>query len=195
MEVDWFYFLGCIWLIRFLTPLLSSRMLTQWSDQKYYLQRHRGFPWGTSQMFLFLNIVVCDVFSSCWIISFTKVANNENKLMSTCSVLIISRKYPEISVAGLLFVVLLQGFGYGLIFDINFFLRNLSVVGGLLMVFSESMSKRKNIFAGIPSLSEDDRKTYFQLAGRILLIFLFLGFVFNVCFLLLRHDLDVSHIC
>jgi len=74
-------------------------------------------------------------------------------------------------------VVIIQGFGYGLIFDLNFFLRNLSVIGGLFMVFSDSMVSRRATFAGLPSLSETDRKKYFLLAGRVLLIFLFLGFV------------------
>ncbi len=71
---------------------------------------------------------------------------------------IVAQRYPEIAVGGLLSVVVIQGFGYGLIFDLNFFLRNLSVIGGLLMVFSESMTKRKAGFAGIPSLSENDRR-------------------------------------
>ena len=55
-------------------------------------------------------------------------------------------------------VVVIQAFGYGLIFDLNFFLRNLSVIGGLLMVFSDSMYTRKTLFAGLPTLSETDRK-------------------------------------
>jgi hypothetical protein len=35
-----------------------SRILTQWSDQLYYLQRHRGFPWGLSHLFLLINVIV-----------------------------------------------------------------------------------------------------------------------------------------
>lgn len=70
----------------------------------------------------------------------------------------ISKRHTEYAVAGLLGVVIIQGFGYGLIFDMNFFLRNLSVIGGLLMVFSDSMSSRKHGFAGLPMLSETDRK-------------------------------------
>ena len=70
----------------------------------------------------------------------------------------MSKKYTEYAVAGLLSVVIIQGFGYGLIFDLNFFLRNLSVIGGLFMVFSDSMMTRKKIFAGIPTISETDRK-------------------------------------
>ena len=71
---------------------------------------------------------------------------------------VITKRHSEYAVMGLLGVVVIQGFGYGLIFDLNFFLRNLSVIGGLLMVFSDSMYTRKTIFAGLPSLSETDRK-------------------------------------
>ncbi|PWN45045.1 SURF4-domain-containing protein [Ceraceosorus guamensis] len=133
----------------------ALRILTQWGDQKYYLQKHRGFPWGISHVFLLTNVIV----------------------MLAASGAVIARKFPEISVGALLGVVVVQGFGYGLIFDINFFLRNLSVIGGLLMVLSDSLSKKKNIFAGLPSISETDRRIYFQLAGRVLLIFLFIGFI------------------
>jgi hypothetical protein len=102
--------------------------------------------------------------------------------MVSCSLLVISKRFPEHATAGLFLVVLAQGFGYGLIFDLNFFLRNLSVIGGLLMVLSDSLSTRKShLFETVPSLdlNDADRKKYFQLAGRVLLVFLFLGFVFN----------------
>jgi uncharacterized membrane protein YphA (DoxX/SURF4 family) len=95
------------------------------------------------------------------------------------SIGVIARRFPEASVAALLFVVILQGLGYGLLFDLSFFLRNLSVVGGLLMVFSETLATKKKLFAGLPSISETDRRKYVQLAGRILLIFLFIGFIFQ----------------
>lgn len=171
-------------------------MLTQWSDQKYYLRRHRNFYYGTAQLFLFFNIVVsfahepggpllapphvwqkpCFVLASSLLCVWRVVVQT----MLACSGLVIAKRYPEASIGGLLAVVLIQGFGYGLIFDVNFFLRNLSVVGGLLMVLSEALSKRKDIFAGIPNINEEDRKTYFQLAGRVLLVFIFLGYVIHV---------------
>jgi hypothetical protein len=71
---------------------------------------------------------------------------------------VITKRYTEYSVGGLLAVVVVQGFGYGLIFDLNFFLRNLSVIGGLFMVFSDSMVTRRTPFAGLPTISETDRK-------------------------------------
>lgn len=97
--------------------------------------------------------------------------------MISCSILVISRRYSEYAVAGLIGVVITQALGYGLIFDLNFFLRNLSVMGGLLMVLSDSWVRKSKTFAGLPEIDEKDRKMYFQLAGRVLLIFLFIGFV------------------
>ncbi|GAA6007732.1 protein ERV29 [Rhodotorula paludigena] len=137
----------------------ALRILTQLSDQNYYLQKHRGFPWGISHIFLWTNVIV----------------------MLACSGLVIAKRYPEYATGGLLGVVLAQGFGYGLIFDLTFFLRNLSVMGGLLMTLSDSLSQKKSSIVGNLSMgvSDTDRKKYFQLFGRVLLVFLFLGFVFN----------------
>jgi uncharacterized membrane protein YphA (DoxX/SURF4 family) len=98
--------------------------------------------------------------------------------MITCSVMVIARKNSNMAVAGLLGVVCAQALGYGLIFDLNFFLRNLSVMGGLLMVLSDSFVRKTFAPAGLPQIEEKDRKMYIQLAGRVLLIFLFIGFVF-----------------
>jgi uncharacterized membrane protein YphA (DoxX/SURF4 family) len=102
-------------------------------------------------------------------------------MMLSCSLLIIAKRHPEYATFGLLTVVLAQGFGYGLIFDLTFFLRNLSVIGGLLMTLSDSLSVKKSSIVGNISMgvSDTDRKKYFQLFGRVLLVFLFLGFVFN----------------
>ncbi|KAH8829991.1 SURF4-domain-containing protein [Flagelloscypha sp. PMI_526] len=126
-----------------------GRFLIVWGDQIW------KFPWGLSHIFLLINIVV----------------------MLGGSGGVIFKRYTEYSVAGLLGVVVIQGFGYGLIFDLNFFLRNLSVVGGLFMVFSDSMINKNRNFAGLPTLSDTDRRKYFLLTGRVLLIFLFLGFI------------------
>lgn len=114
-------------------------------------------PWGIAHIFLIANVLA----------------------MSTCSFLVIVRKHTEYAVAGLLGVVVTQAIGYGLIFDLNFFLRNLSVVGGLLMVISDSWVRKRFVPAGLPQIDERDRKMYVQLAGRVLLIFLFVGFVFS----------------
>ncbi|KAI0022992.1 SURF4 family-domain-containing protein [Xylariomycetidae sp. FL0641] len=135
----------------------ALRIITQWNDQLVYLNTYRGIPSFLTYLFLIVNVVA----------------------MFSCSVLVIARKYTDYAVAGLMAVVVTQALGYGLIFDLNFFLRNLSVIGGLIMVLSDSWVRKTKAFAGLPQLDEKDRKMYFQLAGRILLIFLFIGFVFS----------------
>ncbi|KAG8421213.1 ER-derived vesicles protein erv29 [Metarhizium acridum] len=135
----------------------ALRIIMQWSDQLLYLHDYRHIPNGITHVFLLANVVA----------------------MVACSTLIIARKQSDYAVAGLMGVVITQALGYGLIFDLNFFLRNLSVIGGLLMVLSDSWVRKTKAFAGLPTLDEKDRKMYFQLAGRVLLIFLFIGFVFT----------------
>jgi len=73
----------------------ALRILTQWSDQIWYLQRHRHFPWGISHIFLLVNVITMLVGSGA----------------------VITKRYTEYAVGGLLAVVVIQGFGYGLIFD------------------------------------------------------------------------------
>lgn len=114
-------------------------------------------PVGITHTFLLLNVIA----------------------MVIGSTLVIIRKHSDYAVAGLMGVVVAQALGYGLIFDLNFFLRNLSVIGGLLMVLSDSWVRKNKAFAGLPQLDEKDKKMYIQLAGRVLLIFLFVGFVFS----------------
>ncbi|KAI3392587.1 hypothetical protein diail_5500, partial [Diaporthe ilicicola] len=135
----------------------ALRIITQWSDQILYLHDYRHIPNGLTHLFLIANVLA----------------------MVACSVLVIARRYSEYAVAGLIGVVVTQALGYGLIFDLNFFLRNLSVMGGLLMVLSDSWVRKTKAFAGLPQIEEKDRKMYFQFAGRVLLIFLFVGFVFS----------------
>jgi len=134
----------------------ALRIVTQWNDQLLYLHDYRHIPRGITHIFLIVNVIA----------------------MTISSTMIIIRKHSDYAVIGLLGVVVTQALGYGLIFDLNFFLRNLSVVGGLLMVLSDSWVRQKFAPAGLPQMDEKDRKMYVQLAGRVLLIFLFVGFVF-----------------
>jgi len=137
----------------------ALRIVTQFNDQVFYLKEIREFPNGVTHAFLISNVVV----------------------MTICSILVVARKYSEFAVAGLAATVIAQyiGYGYRLLFGINYFLRTLSVFGGLLMILVDSWVRKPQVMAGLPSIEDKDRKMYFQLAGRVLLIFLFIGFVFN----------------
>lgn len=64
--------------------------------------------------------------------------------------------------------------------------RNLALVGGVILLLAESKAEGKSLFAGLPSLGENTHKTYMQLSGRILLVLMFLT--------LLRFDFSFLHI-
>ncbi|KAI8637631.1 SURF4 family-domain-containing protein [Parasitella parasitica] len=142
----------------------SMRIMMQWEDQRTFMEQSRHFPYGLSHIFLGLNVIV----------------------MLASSFGIVAKKQQTYAVYGLMGVIIAQAFGYGLIFDMSFFLRNLSVMGGLMMVLSETMVKRKQMFAALPQISETNRRMYLQLAGRILLIFLFIGSAFHGDWSLMR---------
>ncbi|KAI9322867.1 SURF4 family-domain-containing protein [Dichotomocladium elegans] len=135
----------------------ALRIATQWGDQIDFIEQRRHFPSGISHLFLLLNIVTM--------------------LVGSC--MVIAKRRQDYAVYGLLAVVASQAFGYGLLFDFQFLLRNLSVTGGLVMVLSDSIVRQKQMFAALPQLNETDRRTYLQLAGRILLVFLFVGSAFH----------------
>ncbi|KAI8924940.1 SURF4 family-domain-containing protein [Entophlyctis helioformis] len=143
----------------------AVRITFQWSDQNEYLRRHQGFPSFLAQLFLALNVIV----------------------MIAGSSLAIMKRYTEIAVAGLFGVIVIQSIGYGLIFNASFLLRSLSVIGGLLMLLADAFAtRRKPLFAGLPTLNETDKNAYLQLFGRVLLVFLFMSFVLNGEFSILR---------
>jgi uncharacterized membrane protein YphA (DoxX/SURF4 family) len=99
--------------------------------------------------------------------------------MVICSTLAVRKQYTEQAVAGLIAVIVLQYLAYGMIFNLKFILYNVSIIGGLFMLLAEKMlSERKKIFAGLPNFSQNDKSTYIQLAGRILLVLIFVSFIF-----------------
>ncbi|KAL7667090.1 ER-derived vesicles protein ERV29 [[Candida] zeylanoides] len=144
----------------------SLRIVSQWSEQVYYLYNYRHVWRWLTVLFLSANVVT----------------------MVVASTLMVLRKKPEAATSALVLIVLLQGFFYGLITDAQFILRNLSVVGGLILAFSDSLvrDKRSLSMPGLPMLNNTDNKKYFLLAGRLLLVFLFMGFVFSASWSFLR---------
>jgi hypothetical protein len=84
------------------------------------------------------------------------------KLLSNSKVLKSSSpswSWSDISLFCIVFVVtnvnitsLFQTFAYSILWDIQFLLRNLALIGALLLVLAESREEGKSLFAGVPSL-------------------------------------------
>ncbi|TID29171.1 hypothetical protein CANINC_002128 [Pichia inconspicua] len=139
----------------------SFRIMTQWKEQVYYLSTFRHLYSWIVKLFLFFNIIT----------------------MIVGSTFVILRRQPFPASLSLASIVLLQGLIYGLFFDPSFFLRNISVIGGLLLALSDSLviDKRSLSMPGLPMLETKDlNKKYFLLAGRIMLIVLFLTFTLSI---------------
>lgn len=144
----------------------AIRIFTQWGEQVYYLHLYRKIWKWLTVLFLASNILLMLIGSTC----------------------LVLRKKTTFATVTLCSVVFLQGVFYGLILDSQFLLRNLSVIGGLILAYSDSLvrDKRSLTMPGLPMLNNKDNKKYFLLAGRLLLIFLFLGFVFSATWSVFR---------
>lgn len=135
----------------------SLRICSQWTDQVNYLMNQRRIWWGVTHVFLIVNVL----------------------MMIIGSTMAIIRKKTMYAVGMLFTVIVSQALGYGLIFDFLFFMRNLAVTGGLVMLLVEERhheSREKSFFPGLPDL-QTNKTMYLQLAGRILLVLLFSSFV------------------
>ncbi|KAG6462496.1 hypothetical protein O3G_MSEX013301 [Manduca sexta] len=104
--------------------------------------------------------------------------------------MVLGRLKVDIACGVLFFIVVLQTFAYSILWDMQFLLRNLALIGALLLVLAEARAEGRSLFAGVPSLGENKPKTYLQLAGRILLAFMFITLLrFEISFLQIVQDL------
>ena len=140
------------------------RMWVQWSEQREYMDISWGCGWFIATMFVVINLV--------------------GQLGSVAMVL--TRYKVDIACGVLFFIVVLQTIAYSILWDLQFLFRNLALIGALLLVLAESRVEGKSLFAGVPSLGENKPKMYLQLAGRILLVFMFLT--------LLRFEMSVMQV-
>uniref|UniRef100_A0A060T0U8 ARAD1C18414p n=1 Tax=Blastobotrys adeninivorans TaxID=409370 RepID=A0A060T0U8_BLAAD len=135
----------------------AFRIMSQWGDQVHYVYNVRHVPYVLTLLFFGLNILC----------------------MFAGSALVILKRHLEIGVGALMFVVVSQAVVYGLILNFQFFFRNVSLIGGLLVVLSDAFAhdRRSLSVPGLPMIEDKDRSKYLTLAGRILLVFLFVAYM------------------
>merc|ERR1719348_2647142 len=88
--------------------------------------------------------------------------------------MVLLRKHIDLPCANLFMTVFLQTIAYSILWDVQFLFRNFALCGALLLVIAESKVEDKSLFAGVPSLGENKTKSYLQLAGRVLMVFMFI---------------------
>lgn len=129
------------------------RMWFQWSDQRDYIAYHWNLPMFIGTIFVIFNLLA--------------------QLGGSSMVLL--RKHVRIACGILFSVVLTQTVAYNVLWTPNFFFRNLSLVGGLALLFTETFEDgRRALFAGLPAVENRNHVNYIQLFGRVTLVFMFL---------------------
>lgn len=64
------------------------------------------------------------------------------------------------------------------------------MIGALLLVLAESRGEARSLFAGVPSMGENKPKNFMQLAGRVLLAFMFITLIrFELSFFQIVQDI------
>jgi len=144
------------------------RMWFQWSEQREYMDMSWGCGKFIATIFVLINLI---------------------GQLGGC-VMVILRFRVSIAVGVLFFIVVLQTIAYSILWDLQFLLRNLALLGALLLVLAESRNEARSLFAGVPSLGDNKPKSFMQLAGRILLAFMFITLIrFELSFLQVIQDI------
>lgn len=144
------------------------RMWFQWSEQKEFMNNAWNCGTFLATMFVLINLI---------------------GQLGGC-VMVIGRWKVSIACGVLFFIVVLQTLAYNILWDVTFLFRNLALIGALLLVLAESRVEGRSLFAGVPSLGDNKPKNLLQLAGRILLAFMFTTLIrFEISCLQIMQDI------
>jgi len=127
------------------------RMYMQWSEQRDYMDASWGCGYFLATLFVFINLF--GQLGGCF--------------------MVLGRIKVDIACGVLFSIVVLQTLAYSILWDFQFLMRNLALIGALFLVLAESRVEAKSILAGVPSTGDNKPKEYLQLTGRVLLVFMF----------------------
>ncbi|KAF6205811.1 hypothetical protein GE061_019985 [Apolygus lucorum] len=144
------------------------RMWVQWTEQSEYMDMSWGCGKILATLFVLINLV---------------------GQLGGCIMVLIQKKVTY-ACGVLFFIVVLQTFAYSILWDLQFLLRNLALIGALLLVLAESHVEARSLFAGVPTISDNSPRPYLQLAGRCLLAFMFVTLIrFEFSFLQILQNI------
>ncbi|CAF0880239.1 unnamed protein product [Rotaria sordida] len=131
------------------------RMWMQWSEQREYIMKSWNVGWFIGTLFVIINLF---------------------GQLIPCA-MILARKKTDIACGILVFIICFQSIAYQIIWELRFLLRSCSLIGGLILLMVENRKEARSLFAGVPTMHNNAPKNYMQLAGRMLLVIMFLTIV------------------
>uniref|UniRef100_A0A8D9FC95 Surfeit locus protein 4 homolog n=1 Tax=Cacopsylla melanoneura TaxID=428564 RepID=A0A8D9FC95_9HEMI len=144
------------------------RMWFQWAPQRDYMDSSWNCGYFLGSLFVLINLI---------------------GQLGGCVLVLLQKRVP-LAVGVLFFIVFLQTIAYSILLDFQFLMRNLALVGALLLVLADSHQEARSVFAGVPSIGDNKPKNYLQLAGRSLLAFMYITLLrFEVSFLQIVQDI------
>ena len=78
-----------------------------------------------------------------------------------------SRKNVREACAALFFIIFLQTIAYQILWDMKFLARNLALCGAVCLLLAEVTGETRTIFAGVPTLDDNNPKNMLQLSGTV----------------------------
>lgn len=132
----------------------SWRIVTNWSAQVQYIWKFKGISWVLTELFFISNVF----------------------FMIAGSLLVLTKKRLEFGVGFLIASIVSQCLIYGL-FNLQFFARNVSLVGGLMIIISDVFVRERRRMPGLPEMDSKDTSQRFILIGRLLIIVLFVSYL------------------
>ena len=138
------------------------RMWFQWGEQSDYVSGAWNLPSFFGHIFVIYNLLV----------------------QLAAGVMVIGRYKIQVAVGLFFSILVIQTFAYPILWDMKFFLRNFALSGGLVLLLADAQSQQKSTFAGIPMIYDNKNREYMVLAGRVLIILMFLTLIrFNFSFM------------
>ncbi|CAF0964834.1 unnamed protein product [Rotaria sordida] len=131
------------------------RMFMQWGQQRDYIMRSWDIGWFLGTLFVIINLL---------------------GQLVPCGMILV-RKKTDIACGILFFILAFQAIAYRIILEPRFMLRTLSLIGGIMLLMVENRKEARSLFAGVPTMHNNAPKNYMQLAGRLLLVIMFLTIV------------------